>query len=504
MNNLEAEVQRSIKEFIDSVGDTKIEKYHNEEVEQEYKVFFDDFFKLVNPLCKKDAALKQKIGVIKKLKKEKGQNDLVFLSYKYKQIVFEVKNNLLLNNIEPLVDKFECVIADLKRRNKYEKWIDWALKNGRGIYLATHVAKLSHSSSKSSSIDYRYYNGEKEAKKGYISTLVNESLIIDRAYPDNALSSIAALYNILVGDYYIGDLFRCDAFPFLKIFTNSEKKARQWSKLFRLNIREDEKNSHFLSKQVFFPVNEERYHLLLPLISSSMVHELYLKFQEFFDAGSVQAKKQRKNKKYHPDLVVSFPNRANLKVTQSNHSNASSLNGKRAGRLTLVSTIPPKWTGKQTLPLHQTNLFDRNLGYKLRAEIKDLQDLLRVIKAKEIGLKKPEMYHAIVKDVNNIALALFDEINKINLLSEQKGWTINSNFPLHQQLFFEPEREDETALVEKNTRQWLEQITDDFSAWLNVQLKHKVLNLTPVQQRLWKDIFSSALREYMAMQEVKA
>ena len=72
------------------------------------------------------------------------------------------------------------------------------------------------------------------------------------------------------------------------------------------------------------------------------------------------------------------------------------------------------------------------------------------------------------------------------------------------QLLFEPEREDETALAEKNTRQWQEHIADDFSAWLNAQLKHKMLNLTPIQQRLWKDIFSPILREYMTMQEVKA
>ncbi|WP_404360688.1 type I-F CRISPR-associated protein Csy1 [Methylotuvimicrobium sp. KM1] len=499
----ETEVQKSIREFIDSVGDTKIEKYHNDDIKAAYKAFFDDVFEKVKPLCKKSSEVKQKVEVIKKLKKEKGQSDLEFFNIKYKTITYEIKNNNLLKSVEQLGNEFEKLIASLEKRNKYEKWIEWALNNGRGIYLATHIAKLSHSSCKSSSIDYRYYEGSIKSKEGYVSTQVDESLNIDRAYTDNALSSIASFYYLLVGDYFIGDLFRRDAFPYLKVFTSSEEKSKKWAELFRSYIREDKKNSHFLSKQVYFPVNEDKYHLLLPLVSSSMAHVLHLKFQEFFDENSRQAREQRKINKYYPEEMVSFPNRANLKVTQSNHSNASSLNGKRAGRLTLLPSTPPKWTGKQTLPRHQANLFDRNMGYKLCEEIKELQDLLRVIKAKEAGLKKPEMYRAIVKNVNLIAQALFDEITKINMLSEQKGWTEDSDFSTHQQLLLEPDREDEAALAEKNNKQWLERIADDFSAWLNAQLKHKTLNLTPVQQRLWKDIFFPVLREYIAIQEAK-
>ncbi len=500
----ETEVQKTIREFIDSVGDAKIEKYHNDEIKVAYKNFFDNFFSKVKPLSKNDPNIKQKFGVIKKLKKEKGQSDIDFNEVRYKKISDEIKNNPLLDILVQYTRNFERHISSLKKRNKYEKWIEWALNNGRGIYLATHVAKLSHSSSKSSSIDYRFYEGLRTSKEGYVSTEIGQNIIIDRAYPDNALSSIASFYSLLVDDCFIGDLFRQDAFPYLKVFTSSEEKPKKWAKLFKAHIREDKKSSHFLSKQVFFPVNKEKYHLLLPLVSSSMAHALHLRFQEYFSADSEKARKQSANNKYHPCLVVFYPNRATLKVTQSNHSNASSLNGKRGGRLTSLATRPPKWTGRQSLPLHQSNLFDRKLGYRLREEIKSLQDLLRVIKAKEVGMKKPEMYRAIVKNVDNIAQALFDEINKINLISEQRGWTLNSQFPIHQQLLFEPDRDDEAAKAEKNTRQWLEQIADDFSAWLNAQLKHKTLNLTSIQQRLWKDIFFPVLREFATLEEVSA
>ncbi len=386
----------------------------------------------------------------------------------------------------------------LKHEHEVSSWLNnWAEK-ARDISFATHVAKLTHSSSKSTSIDDRTTSKNPR----YLTTSTIKDLIIDTATANAASAPAGEILTLKVNDKSLLDFVKeNNPAPFEELSENQTEVA-SWMNGFKQAYEKDRKNSHFLSKQVFFPVNEERYHLLLPLVSSSMAHELYLKFQKFFDDDSEQAREQRKNNKYHPGLVVSYPKKATLKVPGKPQT-ASSLNQERRGVLTLVAALPPKWTGKQTLPLHQTNLFDRNLGYKLREEIKELQDLLRMIKAKEIGLKKPEMHRVIVKDVNNIAQAVFDEVNKINLFSEQKGWTINSHFPLHQQLLFEPEREDDTALAEKNSKQWLEQIADDFSAWLNAQLKHKTLNLTPVQQRLWTDIFSPALREYMAIQEVK-
>lgn len=440
-----------------------------------------------------------KLVAITKSKKEKGQTPLGFQRAKYQQYLSLLDDFKLDNRLIDTVQEYQEALQVLKQEHKPSGWLnDWADK-AKDISFATHVAKLTHSSSKSTSI----YDRSTSTKPGYLTTSSIRGLIIDTATANAASAPAGDILTLEVNNKTLLDFVKKnDPTPF-KELTENELEIDSWMNSFKQAYDKDRKNSHFLSKQVFFPINEEKYHLLLPLVSSSMAHALYLKFQGFFDDDSRQAREQRKNKKYHPNLVVSFPNRANLKVTQSNHSNVSFLNGKRVGRLTLLPSMPPKWTGKQTLALHQTSLFDRNMGYKLREETKELQDLLRVIKTKEISLKKKEMYRSIVKNVNHIAQALFDEITKINLLSEQKGWTVKSNLPLHQQLLLEPDREDETAVAEKNNSQWLERIGDDFSAWLSAQLKNKTLNLTPVQQRLWKDIFSPILREYIAIQETK-
>nr|WP_281722199.1 type I-F CRISPR-associated protein Csy1 [Nitrosomonas nitrosa] len=440
----------------------------------------------------------EQLVVITKSKKEKGQTPLEFQRIKYQQYLSLLDDFKLDNQLAETILEYHETLQVLKQEHKPNVWLnDWADK-AKDISFATHVAKLTHSSSKSISV----YDRSASIKLGYLTTSSIKSLMIDTATANAASAPAGDILTLEVNNKTLLDFIKENNPAPFKELTVNELEIESWMNSFKQAYEKDRKNSHFLSKQVYFPINEDKYHLLLPLVSSSMAHALHLRFQEFFDDDSRQASEQRKNNKYHVNFVVSFPNRATLKVPGKPQT-ASILNQERRGLLTLLPAMPPKWTGKQTLPLHQTSLFDRNMGYKLREEIKELQDLLRVIKVKEVGLKKPEMYRAIIKNVNLIVQALFDEITKINLLSEQKGWTVNSDFPIHQQLLLEPEREDEAALAEKINKQWLERIADDFSAWLNAQLKHKTLNLTPVQQRLWKDIFSPVLREYIAIQEAK-
>jgi len=126
---------------------------------------------------------------------------------------------------------------------------------------------------------------------------------------------------------------------------------------------------------------------------------------------------------------------------------------------------------------------------------------LLIIKSKEIGINKPSMHKSIVLAVNEIANSLFDETVRINLLSDEKGWTQKSSFPLSQQLLIEPYRDDDIAIQSKN--QWQAELAEDFSYWLNKQLKHKNLDLTPIQQALWREIFKPQLRAFISIQEVE-
>jgi len=491
------EIQTAIRGYIDSIGEDKVKKYHIHDMELAYKRFNDDFFKNVKSFYKGDEELAAKVNPIKKDKK-KGQGKLEFSCSIAERITEVICETTSLAEFQSESEWLNRKIEILKKRDTYEIWLDWALKNSRRIQLATHVAKLTHSSSQSSSIDLRFYDRDHENNTPYLITEVNDKVIMDLAYTDNALSSIAKFYNIFVCGYFVGDLLRSDGTQYLSCFS-SEKKVSEWVVGFRESIRDKNKSSSFLSKQVYFPIDEENYHLLMPLVSSSMAHKLFTEFK-FSEEKKLIFEQKNKNK-FHKELAVSYPNRATLNVTGSNHSNASSLNGKRGGRLALLSSKPPEWKNKQQLPLSQESLFNKPLNFKFSDEIKALQNLLLIIKSKQVSINKPSMHKAVVLAVNEIADRLFDEIVSINLLSDEKGWTQRSAFPLSQQLLIEPYRDDEAAIKAKS--HWQAELAEDFSYWLNKQLQHKKLDLTTIQEALWREIFKPQLRAFVSIQEVE-
>jgi len=435
----------------------------------------------------------EQLQSIKKAKKIRNQTALEFQQDKHQQLLSLLNDFRFDERLIDIIREYREKLQILKQEHEPCTWLNYWSGKAEDISFATHVAKLTHSSSKSISV----YDKTTSTKPSFLTTSSLNETIIDTATANAASAPAGEILTIEVnGKTLLDYIKKGDYSPFNEL-TESQEEIDEWMAGFKQAYDKEKKNSHFLSKQVYFPVSEDKYHLLMPLVSSSMAHALFLKFKAFFADEVID---QRKKHKYHDQLAVSFPKRASLNIPGKPQT-ASSLNGERGGRLTLLSAMPPKWAGKQKLPISQRNLFDKSLGYKLREEINDLQRLLLIIKSKEIGMKKPEMHRAIIRNIEAVANTLFDEINKINLLSKQTGWTVHSAFPLHQQWLLEPNREDEAMIDGKNKKQWLDRVAEDFSFWLNQQLKHKKLNLTPIQQRLWKDIFTEQVRNYIAMQE---
>jgi len=438
----------------------------------------------------------EELTKVTKLKKKKEQTPLEFQHAQFQQFLLLLNDFKLDNSLLDIIQEYQDTLQTLNQEYEPTAWLNDFSGKAKDISFATHVAKLTHSSSKSTCI----YDKTISTNPHYLTTNSLKDLMIDTATANAASAPAGEILKLKVEEKSLLDFVKDnDQSPFNEL-TGNQEEIETWMDGFKQAYEKDKKNSHFLSKQVYFLVGDEKYHLLMPLVSSSMAHALFFKFKEFFDDEGELVIKQKKKNKYHKKIAVSYPKKASLKVPGKPQT-ASSLNGERGGRLTLLPTMPPQWSGKQQLPTNQRNFFNKSLGYKLREEINDLQRLLLVIKAKDIGMKKPVMHRAIVIAVNEIANVLFDEINKINLLSDTKGWSLNSDFPLHQQLLIEPGREDEVALKEKNKKQWQEKVAEEFSSWLNKQLHHKKLNLTTIQQRLWKDMFTEQLREFIAIQE---
>jgi CRISPR-associated protein Csy1 len=503
-NDFIKEVKKNIKGFIDAIDESKISARNLDKLESLQKDFLDEIYLQLQPIFKSKTELRKTVAAIKKRKAAKGSNKKDKIDFNkniINELVGVLKNHAVLPDIITQHKLLGFKIEQIKKWNKYEQWFAWALDFGKESYLATHIAKLTHSSSKGSSIDVRHYNSCNKYKMEYVCTEAEYEL--DTAYPDNKFSSISQLYKIEVNGAYIGDLLRGNGDKYLCDFTDNKQLLQEWVSCFANHIKNTQKQSYFLSKQTYFPTADKQYHLLLPLTSSSLVHAIHLEHKKYFDdAERLEARKQKDEGKYSTFEHIRYPNKAYIHVTGSNHSNASSLNGKRGGRIALMSTMPPQWRLKQITYKDRTSLFDRSLAFELQQPINDLRNYLLLIKSKELSISSPKRNAAVRTKLEAISDFLFEYISLINL-NESDDWTIESELPDEQQLLFEPWREDEKAKSLKVNKQWQKKLSQDYGRWLNRQLnKNKKLMATNVHADLWADIFSHKLREMAAIQEV--
>lgn len=505
-NELTTVVQGVMKAYIDSVGDKKITERTLDKLDKLHKEFRDNIFNKLKPTFKNYAEVKDKVTELKKLKPKKGASKLEKIDLN-KEIIIElvrlVERNCVQEEIIEAHKEFSGEVKFIRNCNIYEQWINWALDFGEDSYLATHIAKLTHSSSKGSSIDVRYHDSCSKYNSRYICT--DAQPYLDTSYPDNKYSSISQFYNIEVDGQYIGDLLREGGEQYLRSFTKHDDLLGIWGESFSTLIKNTKKQSYFLSKQTFFPTSKGKYHLLLPLTSSSLVHSIHLEHKKYFDDSELlEARNQNKEGKYSPFELRTYPKKAYIHVTGSNHSNASSLNGKRGGRIALLPTMPPQWRSRLSSYVERTSIFDKALVFELINEINELKNYLLLIKNKSLSISEPKRNATIMNKLQAISSQFFSYVVTINNNEKMKGWTLASKLPIEQQLMFETWREDEAAKALKVNNHWQKTLSKTYGRWLNQQLTQKS-NLAPttIHAALWGDCFLLELREMVATQEVE-
>lgn len=505
MNDVDVtKVKNIIKNHIKGVGDEKIKDRTQDKIAAIYKLFFVELYDKSKPIMKINSDVKIKISEIKSRKLEKGltkKDKNRFSKLQINELITSFKQHNVLADVVLLSAEIKNEVTAICNWNIYEQWIAWVLDFGADSYLATHIAKLTHSSSKGSSVDVRYHDSCNKYNNQYLCTPTTP--ILDTAYPDNKYSSISQFYSITVDGSYIGDLLRDNAEEYLCELTKDKKLLEYWATKFSELIKNEKKQSYFLSKQTYFPLVYGGYHLLLPLTSSSLLHEIHLTHRSYFENEQTTVRKLRGEKKYSTVLQRSFPNKAYLHVTGSNHSNASSLNGKRGGRLALLPAMPPQWQSNRVSYINKTTLFDGSLTFALSTQIAELKKYLLLIKNKELSISEPKRNAAVMAKLKAISNEFFDYIEIINCTENKDGWTITSTLPIEQQLVIEPWRTDDTAKQIKFNKQWQETLSNSYARWLNNQLnKDKKLNLTLIHSGVWRDAFANELRKNIAIQEV--
>jgi CRISPR-associated protein Csy1 len=166
-----------------------------------------------------------------------------------------------------------CDSALTQLENKqcfYNIWICRALSLGYAVHPATHVAKLTHSSSSGLSVLDKYHS----INYKYITTSSLNDKPIDGAYPNAAVSKIVKFLMLQDDNIMLSEELKNGNSDPIKIFSDNTGELVSWMEVFQKNLNPSLK-SDALAKQIYFPI-ENNYHLLSVIKSSSIAQSIFL------------------------------------------------------------------------------------------------------------------------------------------------------------------------------------------------------------------------------------
>lgn len=440
--------------------------------------------------------LKEQAQKIIDTKKAKEQASLDNIREKYNELSdLNYQNLVLLSEIKSETSK---KIIELDEKYKPSQWINDAAAKASGVVLdVTHIAKLTHSSAKASNINANAHRSEL-IKPLLVTDNCAAKLPSDFAYSTAEYAPIAEFLQLDCEGELLGKVI-CRNASVLKPFAKDDDQLKQWQEQISLAFNEKRKSSHILAKQVYFPV-DENYHLLVPLVSSAMAQIINDRIRQT-RKGDMPVRQARNAELFTKEIDVLFHKTAILKVTQTNHQNVSNLNGRRLGELILFPSLPPQWKNQIKPPIAINSIFTKQLGKQARESFEKLQNLLLAIKFNKLTMNLQRKQH-IAALIADIADMVFDRVAQIHGLKQHTGWSQESKLSAHQQYWLDPLRADEDFQSARINIDWQADIGNDFSKWINRQIKHKQLTLGVAQEKQWRKIFSPLLREFNAVTEV--
>ena len=425
-----------------------------------------DLFKLKNKINKKQEELNPSKKITDN-NKEKKSNELK-----------ELKAQLIKQRI-------------ISTSGEIRSWINTSANNAislqanskdTAISVATHVAKLTHSSiSWATSVFYK--NNDEH---GYLSTSSIKKVKADVAHPDLKLAPISKFLLFLHNKKLIDEIVNLEDFNIFKPFSVDNSEFEKWREGFFLYCTQNAVATHYLAKQVYFPVNDE-YHLLSPMVSSVLDQEIYDRLN--FDESMNEVRDCKNKGTYHPDIFISYPKKAILKVTASNNSNASLSNGKRGGKRYLFPSMPPTWQKIPSPPLKQKSLFAGEFDKRAWKLAKELQKYLIKLQNKEFGNKA--IRDQVKQHINNIINILFDYV--IEIQDMPSGWSEKAKLKESHALWLDSNRDDQAFQEKRKSGQWQDDVCQDFGLWMNSKLSNKDMKLVKFEKNKWAKLLQNRL-----------
>lgn len=443
---------------------------------------------------------------IKELLDTKKPKELAPRDFQYKKY-FDLITLAKTHNIDISIytETYDEQKQRLVNDHQFATWIDHNCQYSEGVSVATHVSKLTHSSNKASCL----FDQIQEIDTHYLTTSSIRIIVVDGAY-DNALYSplVSLLLVECGGRFFYEDIIK-GRFEGLKGFEENSQQLQTWEIQLQKSIDKPKKSTDALSKQIYFPVNSQPtekkdWHLLSVLASSSLAQDIFSKTgsKDFNDKNRALKAKYRSKSLYSTERIIDFPSKATLMVTQSSHQNTSILNGKRSGRLFLLSSQPPTWQSQLKPPIYSASWFDRGIPLSaVKEDIEYLRGFFLRFELLGLSIKDPKKRAWLIKWGNKILTSVLFYAESIQNLPSGWSSTPGIKLKLEQQYFLDPYRADSVFQNAKEAADWQNIVASDFARWLNRKIRGKDKKFTPQAEhtKLWKELLLIQLREQNQM-----
>lgn len=367
---------------------------------------------------------------------------------------------------------------ELELRYEPRAWLTDAARRAGQISLVTHAAKFTHGDSKSSSL-----YSETTQKEGYFSSATLYDLDPDAVGNAAALDVAKLLQTRVEGDSLLACLKRGDRSP-LAAFTDDAAQLDEWVAGFSRALEPGEPASHKLAKQNYFPVGDD-YHLLSPLFATSLVHAYHQKMLAFRFGDEVNAiRKARREKTWHPQPLVLFPESAEMHFGGTKPQNISYLNSVRGGRVWLLSAQPPQWEFVFQPPVNIRSIFATGGEFDLAAR-NTVRLMIAVIKrpGKDVTIRRDR--EQCIEELIDLLFLVSEKLQR----EQWQNWTLKCpTLAAHQQLWLDPWRTktDDAFRQERDKDHWQEKVAEDFAIWLNDHLSKAFPDVGQVEKREWE------------------
>lgn len=330
-------------------------------------------------------------------------------------------------------------------------WIGNASLRAKQLHVVTHVAKLSHPDAKASA----FVASCSKRNDGYLRTGNVD-------YQTDVYGNAAALdvYNFLALDLRdhlsILEAFERRDLELVDFIRNLELDFETLRENFLKKNDEAAPQTSSLIKQVYFPIGENKYHLLSIVSPTGMMAQLNQRIRTIRET----TKESREKFKDADCQEVSYEQLTNLTKIGfggSKPQNISSINNQEHGVFFLLPSLPPQLPQKH-LRLPTEDFFKQSIFFKNPLFMYEFEALERWLNS---SLNNQMSRQSIRYHIDNL-------IDRILLMAQpyqalEAGWTeAKTGLPIYQKIWLDRAFE----MQHQNQDEWRDKLADRITLWM--------------------------------------